>query len=44
VGEAGAGPMDCEPLQRSFRLQTESWGTFGVYSLNDGWGLQPTGS
>jgi hypothetical protein len=36
------GPNDCEPLQRAFRLQTESYGTFGVYSVNEGWGLQPS--
>lgn len=30
---------DCEPLQRSFGPQGETWASFGSYSLNDGWTL-----
>jgi hypothetical protein len=32
-----AGPLDCEPMQREFGPPGETWGTFAVYSLGDGW-------
>lgn len=37
--EGGRGPTDCEPLQRAFGPQGESYGVFASYSVNDGWAL-----
>jgi hypothetical protein len=35
--EGGKGPGDCEPLERGFSTSQERFGTFGIYSLNNGW-------
>jgi hypothetical protein len=38
--EDGRGGYDCEPLQRVFGPQGETWATFASYSLNEGWTLR----
>jgi hypothetical protein len=39
--EGGVGPYDCEPLEVAFGTPGETWGTYGSYSLGDGWSIAP---
>ena len=38
--EGGTGIYDCEPLYRTFNYNSESWGAFASFALNDGWALK----
>lgn len=35
--KGGRGPADCEPLERAFPSDEESWGSFAIYSVGAGW-------